>query len=142
MELQPVQRIVELRAVAEQLHFKISTLLLHSGKESEAVKWFKQHMTLYRDTIGPPEGAFLHWAWVTKQFQVFAELLENSLGTSSLTVATTVLSPGPPMTDRELQPGYYLQVLKSARVMVLVAILRSLDLVVQRSEIVTDLSFC
>ncbi|CAM6085659.1 unnamed protein product [Calypogeia fissa] len=112
MELQPVQRIVELKAVAEQLHFKISTLLLHSGKESEAVKWFRQHIALYKPIVGPPDGAFLHWGWVSKQFQVFAELLENSLGTSSLTVAT-VLSPGPPVTDRELQPGYYLQLAAS-----------------------------
>lgn len=107
-----MQRIVELKAVAEQLHFKISTLLLHSGKESEAVKWFRQHIAWYKRLVGPPEGAFLHWAWVCKQFQVFAELLDNSLATAS-PVAATPPSPGPPVTERELQPGYYLQVCTS-----------------------------
>ncbi|KAG6552262.1 hypothetical protein Mapa_006112 [Marchantia paleacea] len=116
MELQPVQRIVELKAVAEQLHFKISTLLLHSGKESEAVKWFRQHIAWYKRLVGPLEGAFLHWAWVCKQFQVFAELLDNSLATAS-PVAATPPSPGPPVTERELQPGYYLQLAASYMVL-------------------------
>ncbi|KAL3675158.1 hypothetical protein R1sor_025106 [Riccia sorocarpa] len=116
MELQPVQRIVELKAVAEQLHFKISTLLLHSGKESEAVKWFRQHIAWYKRLVGPPEGAFLHWAWVCKQYQVFAELLDNSLVTASPVTASTP-SPGPPVTDRELQPGYYLQIAASYMVL-------------------------
>lgn len=109
MELLPIQRTVEFKAVAEHLHFKISTLLLHSGKEGEAVKWFKQHIVRYKCLIGPPEGAFLHWAWVCKQFQVFAELLDNSLATASLPPASGQ-STGTPVTVRELQPGYYLQV--------------------------------
>ncbi|KAG6554217.1 hypothetical protein Mapa_004133 [Marchantia paleacea] len=116
MELLPIQRTVELKAVAEHLHFKISTLLLHSGKEGEAVKWFRQHIVRYKCLIGPPEGAFLHWAWVCKQFQVFAELLDNSLATASLPPAAGQ-STGSPVTIHELQPGYYLQVAASYMVL-------------------------
>jgi hypothetical protein len=107
MELQPVERVVEMKAVAEQLHFKVSTLLLHSGKESEAVRWFREHVAWFKKMVGPPEGTFLHLAWFSKQFQVFAELLQNSLAITSQPAA---LAPG--LSERELQPGFYYQVLK------------------------------
>jgi hypothetical protein len=106
MELQPVERVVEMKAVAEQLHFKVSTLLLHSGKESEAVRWFREHAAWFKKMVGPPEGTFLHLAWLSKQFQVFAELLQNSLAITSQPAA---LAPG--LSQRELQPGFYYQVL-------------------------------
>eukprot|EP00250_Pteridium_aquilinum_P016026 c22902_g1_i1 orf=394-4026(-) len=109
MELQPVQRLVELKTVAEQLHFKVSTLLLHGGKEGEAVKWFRQHMSFYKPLVGPSEGNFLHWSWVSKQFLVFAVLLQNSLPSVSQTKSGSPALPEAPVTERELQPGYYYQ---------------------------------
>lgn len=111
MGLQPVQRVVEMKCVAEQLHFKISTLLLHSGKEIEAVRWFREHALWYKQMLGPLEGAFLHWAWVSKQFQVFAELLQSSSSTASQALSAGTSLPGQPsVTERELQPAYYYHV--------------------------------
>ncbi|MCO5583569.1 hypothetical protein L7F22_037480 [Adiantum nelumboides] len=109
VELQPVQRLVEFKTVAEQLHFKVSTLLLHGGKEGEAVKWFRQHMGFYKPLVGPSEGSFLHWSWVSKQFLVFALLLQNSLTSVMPAKSGSTALPEAQVTERELQPGYYYQ---------------------------------
>lgn len=110
IELQPIQRLVELKSVAEQLHFKVSTFLLHGGKEAEAVKWFRQHISFYKLLVGPSEGFFLHWSWVSKQFLVFGVLLQSSLTSATQTKSGSPALPEPPVTERELQPGYYYQV--------------------------------
>jgi len=111
MELQPVQRVVEMKAVAEQLHFKISNLLLHGAKETEAVRWFREHASWYKQMMGPFEGAFLHWAWVSRQFQVFGELLQNRLATASQTPTPNSAMRGQPViSERELQPAHYYHV--------------------------------
>ncbi|XP_068330735.1 uncharacterized protein [Pyrus communis] len=104
-----IQRLVEIKTIAEQLHFKISTLLLHGGKIVEAVVWFRQHNASYRKLIGAPEAIFLHWEWMGRQFLVFAELLETS------STAIQSISPLPvgtadrPLTEWELQPAHYCQ---------------------------------
>eukprot|EP01018_Ginkgo_biloba_P032269 Gb_22022 [translate_table: standard] len=106
-ELLPIQRLVEIKAVAEQLHFKVSTLLMHSGKGTDAIKWFRQHMDWYKRLVGPKKAAFLHWEWVSKQFLVFAELLQtSSLGTSGFAPPVSGM-PELPVTEWEQQPGYY-----------------------------------
>ncbi|EFJ15464.1 hypothetical protein SELMODRAFT_422794 [Selaginella moellendorffii] len=109
-ETQSIQRVVELKAVAEQLHFKVSTLLLHSGKEVEAVKWFKHHIASFKKLSGPPEGIFMHWAWVGQQHHVFGDLLKT--GRSTAPTSTAVLA-GSGVTERELQPGFYYQIAAS-----------------------------
>lgn len=102
------QRLIELKTVAEQLHFKISTLLLHGGKISDAVKWFRQHIDSYKKVRGAPGAIFLHWEWMSRQFLVFAELLEMSTkiipNISSLVIAER------PLTEWEFYPAYYYQV--------------------------------
>lgn len=105
--LPPIQRLVEIKYVAEQLHFKVSTLLLHGAKLIEAITWFRQHISLYKRLVGAPEVVFLHWEWVSRQFLVFAELLE----TSSTTTPNTPSSLGEPgtLTEWEFRPAYYYQ---------------------------------
>lgn len=108
--LPPTQRLVEIKAVAEQFHFKISTLLLHAVKVVEAITWFRKHIRSYERVVGTPEVAFLHWEWFSRQFLVFGELIE----TTSTTVADT-LSPrfgtaDNALTEWEFQPAYYYQV--------------------------------
>jgi hypothetical protein len=108
--LPAIQRLVEIKTVAEQLHFKISTLLLHGGKVAEAVTWFRQHNASYRRLIGAPEAIFLHWEWLSRQFLVFAELLDKSSAAiknvSSLVLATADKA----LTEWESRPAYYYQV--------------------------------
>lgn len=104
--LPPIQRLVEIKMVAEQFHFKISTLLLHGGKVVEAIKWFRQHNASYNKLTGPTEIHFFHWDWLARQFLVFAELLE--------TTNATISSPASTVADRtssdwEFRPAYYYQ---------------------------------
>ncbi|KAM6556511.1 hypothetical protein CsatB_003530 [Cannabis sativa] len=107
--LPAIQRLIEIKTVAEQVHFKISTLLLHGGKIIEAITWFRQHNASYRKVIGPPEAVFLHWEWMSRQFLVFAELLETSSGAiqsiSSLIAGTIEKS----LTEWEFRPANYYQ---------------------------------
>ncbi|KAI3515077.1 hypothetical protein L1887_13827 [Cichorium endivia] len=99
--LPPIQRLVEIKAIAEQLNFKISTLLLHGAKVIEAIRWFRQHISSYKKLTGPPEINFLHWEWLSRQFLVFAELLESSN-------ATIQTNSSPPL-GWEFRPAYYYQ---------------------------------
>lgn len=108
--LSAIQRLVEIKTVAEQLHFKIATLLLHGGKIMEAVTWFRQHNATYRKLKGSPEAIFLHWEWMSRQFLVFAELLETSSGAVQ---SISHLTPGTgdrPLTEWEFRPAHYYQV--------------------------------
>uniref|UniRef100_A0A1J3JCK7 Trafficking protein particle complex subunit 11 n=1 Tax=Noccaea caerulescens TaxID=107243 RepID=A0A1J3JCK7_NOCCA len=107
--LPAIQRLVEIKTIAEQLHFKISTLLLHGGKLVEAVSWFHQHKASYEKVVGSTEFIFHHWEWMSRQFLVFAELLETSSATvqsfSSLNQGTSEI----PLTELEFYPAYYYQ---------------------------------
>lgn len=106
--LPAIQRLVEIKTISEQLYFKISTLLLHSGKVAEAVGWFRQHKNAYKRLVGAPEGIFLHWEWMSRQFLVFGELLETS---SKITQGSPILSTlSKPMSEWEYYPAYYYQV--------------------------------
>ncbi|GMH06620.1 hypothetical protein Nepgr_008460 [Nepenthes gracilis] len=103
------QRLVEIKTLAEQLHFKISTLLLHGGKIIEAVLWFRQHCASYRKLIGAAEVNFLHWEWMSRQFLVFAELLETSSRTVPGFPSLISLAMDKSLTEWEFQPAYYYQ---------------------------------
>ncbi|KAF6174165.1 hypothetical protein GIB67_033697 [Kingdonia uniflora] len=107
--LPPVQRLVEIKIIAEQLHFKVSTLLLHRGKIVEAMTWFRKHIACYKRLVGVPEVVFLHWEWVSRQFLVFAELLETSSATGSSTASLTSSMSERGLTEWEFYPAYYYQ---------------------------------
>ncbi|XP_059623366.1 uncharacterized protein LOC132266501 [Cornus florida] len=106
--LPAAQRLVEIKTVAEQLHFKISTLLLHGGKLSEAITRFRQHNASYRRLVGIPQAIFLHWEWLSRQFLVFAELLETS---SAITQSnpSPVTGGSDKLTEWEFSSAYYYQ---------------------------------
>ncbi|KAF6137370.1 hypothetical protein GIB67_036407 [Kingdonia uniflora] len=87
--LPPVQRLVKIKIIAEQLHFKVSILLLHHGKIVEDMTWYRKHIACFKRLVGAPEVVFLHWEWMSRQFLVFAELLETSSATGSSTVSLT-----------------------------------------------------
>ncbi|KAK7262793.1 hypothetical protein RJT34_30374 [Clitoria ternatea] len=107
--LPAVQRLVEIKSISEQFNFKISTLLLHSGKVTEAVTWFRQHKNAYKRLVGAPEAIFIHWEWMSRQFLVFGELLETSSkithGFSPIILGTS----SKPLSEWEYYPAYYYQ---------------------------------
>ncbi|XP_057952195.1 uncharacterized protein LOC131146552 [Malania oleifera] len=107
--LPTIQSLVEIKTVAKQLHFKISTLLLHGGKVTEAVTWFCQHNAFYKRFTGSPEVIFLHWEWMSRQFLAFAELLETSSTAIQSILATASGIGDRPLTEWEFYPAYYYQ---------------------------------
>ncbi|XP_020407326.1 uncharacterized protein [Zea mays] len=107
--LPPTQRLVEIKAVAEQFHFKISTLLLHAGKAVEAITWFRKHIRSYARVLGTPEVAFLHWEWFSRQFLVFGELIETTSTTIPDTLSPRFGTADYGLTEWEFQPAYYYQ---------------------------------
>lgn len=107
--LPAIQRLVEIKMVVEQLHFKISTLLLHGGKLTEAILWFRQHNASYSKLVGSPEVIFLHWEWLSRQFLVFAELLETSSATVQSISSPVVSGAADRPTEWEFYPSRYYQ---------------------------------
>ncbi|XVE84807.1 hypothetical protein DITRI_Ditri17bG0042300 [Diplodiscus trichospermus] len=107
--LPPIQRLLEIKTVAEYLHFKISTLLLHGGKLIEAVTWFRQHIASFKDLVGLPKVIFLHWEWLSRQFLVFAELLDSSSATLQSVSSLPLGTAEQPLTEWEFHPAYYYQ---------------------------------
>ncbi|KAL5650073.1 hypothetical protein ACJX0J_040882, partial [Zea mays] len=93
--LPPTQRLVEIKAVAEQFHFKISTLLLHAGKVVEAITWFRKHIKSYERVV--------------KQFLVFGELIETTSTTIPDTLSPRFGTADNTFTEWEFQPAYYYQ---------------------------------
>ena len=108
--LPAIQRLIEIKSIAEHMHFKISTLLLHGGKITEAVTWFRQHHASYRRIVGASEAVFLHWEWMSRQFLVFAELLETSSETLQNFSSLAVVSAEKSLTEWEFRPANYYQV--------------------------------
>ncbi|XP_027345351.1 trafficking protein particle complex subunit 11 [Abrus precatorius] len=107
--LPAVQRLIEIKSISEQLHFKISTLLLHSGKVTEAVTWFRQHKNAYKRLVGAPEAIFLHWEWMSRQFLVFGELLETSSKITQGFLPLILGTSSKPLSEWEYYPPYYYQ---------------------------------
>ncbi|KAK1361901.1 Trafficking protein particle complex subunit 11 [Heracleum sosnowskyi] len=105
----PIQRLVEIKYVAEQLNFKISTLQLHGGKITEAIIWFRQHNAAYSKLVGSTEVAFLHWEWLSRQFLVFAELLETSSAAAHSISSPVVSGAADKPTEWEFYPSHYYQ---------------------------------
>ncbi|KAL6506589.1 hypothetical protein OROGR_024770 [Orobanche gracilis] len=110
----PIQYLVEIKTIAEQLHFKMSTLLLHGANVVEAIAWFRQHTANYRRLEGAPEVIFLHWEWLSRQHLVFAQLLETS--SANVMPSPSMGSvPADKPTEWELHPAYYYQLATSRK---------------------------
>eukprot|EP01133_Synstelium_polycarpum_P008031 gene8031-9435_t len=88
-------RFAELRAVASFLNFKICKLYLWSSNLNEAVQQFEKHIRLFKIFFGPDDKEFGHFAWISKEYQIFAELLE--------------LAPNTNKSQYSANPGFYYQ---------------------------------
>ncbi|EFA83918.1 DUF1683 family protein [Heterostelium album PN500] len=69
-------RFAELRTVASFLNFKICKLFLWSNNLNEAIQQFEKHIRLFKLYQGPDEKEFNHCAWLSREYQIFAELLD------------------------------------------------------------------
>lgn len=66
----------EIKVVAEVLNFRLCYLHLERNTLSNATTQFHQHVNYYRSLIGDPDREYQHYAWVSRQYQIFGELLQ------------------------------------------------------------------
>ncbi|GAM28614.1 hypothetical protein SAMD00019534_117900 [Acytostelium subglobosum LB1] len=69
-------RFAELRSIASFLNFKICKLYLWTNNLPEAVQQFEKHIRLFKHYQGPSEKEWTHSAFLSREYQMFAELLE------------------------------------------------------------------
>ncbi|KAK9839808.1 hypothetical protein WJX81_003235 [Elliptochloris bilobata] len=93
----PLQRWAELCAVAELVHLKVVTLLLHQQRVGEALAQFRGHMgALQRPPLPlPPGAAAVHAGWLTRQYAVMGGLL------------ATRVDPALLPRQRDARPAYF-----------------------------------
>lgn len=66
----------EIKVVAEILNFRLCYLHLERNTPNNATTQFHQHINYYRSLVGDPDREFQHYAWVSRQYQIFGELLQ------------------------------------------------------------------
>uniref|UniRef100_A0A061SC41 Trafficking protein particle complex subunit 11-like n=1 Tax=Tetraselmis sp. GSL018 TaxID=582737 RepID=A0A061SC41_9CHLO len=77
-----VQRQAELRAVSEQMHVKILSLMLYQQRPGEALEQIDRHIAAFRPPKGggllhPAAAAAAHWGWLSQQYTVAGQLLSE-----------------------------------------------------------------
>ncbi|ELR24645.1 uncharacterized protein ACA1_172710, partial [Acanthamoeba castellanii str. Neff] len=71
------QRVMEIKTVAEYIHFKLCKLYFSTNSINDAVAQLERHIKTFRRVLGMAEKEFEHWAWLSRQYEVFAQLLEQ-----------------------------------------------------------------
>lgn len=119
----------EIKVIAEILNFRLCYLHLERNTPNNATTQFHQHINYYRSLIGDPDREFQHYAWVSRQYQIFGELLQlfsflappptsaspsqssssNSLNGSSLSNSGLISSLGGSRSRGWTHPGFYFQ---------------------------------
>eukprot|EP00007_Cunea_sp_BSH-02190019_P004543 CAMPEP_0174242618 /NCGR_PEP_ID=MMETSP0417-20130205/28537_1 /TAXON_ID=242541 /ORGANISM="Mayorella sp, Strain BSH-02190019" /LENGTH=1199 /DNA_ID=CAMNT_0015322037 /DNA_START=109 /DNA_END=3708 /DNA_ORIENTATION=+ len=90
-------QLIEVKAVADMLNFKICKLLLTENGIQEACTQFQKHVNTWQDMIGTPHREYEHWDWLSSQFEVFGDLMACANPAS------------PNATPGVLHAGYYYQ---------------------------------
>ncbi|KAF2077555.1 hypothetical protein CYY_001173 [Polysphondylium violaceum] len=91
-------RFAEFRTVASFLNFKISKLSMWLNNITEALQHFDKHIKSFKIYLGPAEKEFTHATWISREYQIFAELLELCPGNTTKTI------------NYNNNPGFYYQV--------------------------------
>ncbi|XP_025415995.1 trafficking protein particle complex subunit 11 isoform X2 [Sipha flava] len=84
--------IYEVKVVAAYIVYKISRLLFSMKRARDALSQFNSHINVFKSMIGPPELMFEHYAWLSKQFSMFASLFDET--TAESFTATQAMNPG------------------------------------------------
>ncbi|CAF1422860.1 unnamed protein product [Didymodactylos carnosus] len=66
--------ILEMKMVAGFLTYKICRISFDLSQPVEAINHFRRHSDIFKSKMGPVELSFEHKAWLSKQFQIFADL--------------------------------------------------------------------
>ncbi|KAH1003355.1 trafficking protein particle complex subunit 11 [Dendroctonus ponderosae] len=70
---------LEVRTVAGFLNYKICRLLFALNLPRDAIGQFKAHIDRFRARIGFSELVFEHWAWLSKQYEIFGDTFDEAV---------------------------------------------------------------
>ncbi|XP_067935150.1 trafficking protein particle complex subunit 11-like [Watersipora subatra] len=71
--------ILEVKTVAGFVSYKICLLSFMHNAPLDAIEQFRKHIENFKTRVGPPHLAFEHSAWLSKQFQHFGDLFDESI---------------------------------------------------------------
>lgn len=86
----------EIRTVASIINYKICRLDFNLNLPRDAIAQFRKHIDLFRARTGPKEFIFEHYAWLSKQYQLFGDVFEEAVRNGLPAVQTQ-------------HPGFYYQ---------------------------------
>ncbi|CAL4110444.1 unnamed protein product, partial [Meganyctiphanes norvegica] len=86
----------EIRIVASIVNYKICRLDFSLNLPRDAIAQFRKHIDLFRARTGPKEFIFEHYAWLSKQYQLFGDVFEEAVRNGLPAVQTQ-------------NPGFYYQ---------------------------------
>lgn len=69
----------EIRIVAAIVNYKICRLDFALNLPRDAIAQFRRHIDLFRQRTGPKELIFEHYAWLSKQYQIFGDVFEEAV---------------------------------------------------------------
>ncbi|XP_069942864.1 trafficking protein particle complex subunit 11 isoform X3 [Cherax quadricarinatus] len=69
----------EIRIVAAVVNYKICRLDFALNLPRDAISQFRRHIDLFRQRTGPKELIFEHYAWLSKQYQIFGDVFEEAV---------------------------------------------------------------
>ncbi|KFD71951.1 hypothetical protein M514_06280 [Trichuris suis] len=97
LEIEPAEHAVtELKVIGGFLTYKICNLCFKHNKLIDSLSHFRKHIDYFKGKTGMYEVEFEHYAWLARQFWVFADLFEGAVQKGLLTVQTQ-------------HPGFYYQ---------------------------------
>lgn len=69
----------EIRIVAAVVNYKICRLDFALNLPRDAIGQFRRHIDVFRQRTGPMELIFEHYAWLSKQYQIFGDVFEEAV---------------------------------------------------------------
>ena len=81
--------ILEIKTVASIINYKLVAMLFEIKHPIDAIDQFRKHIDIFRIKVGPPELAFEHSAWLSKQFELMGELFEDAIRKGLLSAVQT-----------------------------------------------------
>lgn len=70
---------LEIRTIAGFISFKLCKLQFALNLPRDAISHFKTHIEHFKHRIGFQELSFEHYAWLSKQFQVFGDIFDETV---------------------------------------------------------------
>ncbi|VDM18610.1 unnamed protein product [Hydatigera taeniaeformis] len=78
----PNAHLLEFKVVAGFINFKICRISFQTHP-SDSISQFQRHIDFFKMAVGMPELAYEHEAWLSKQYEIFGELLDEATEFSS-----------------------------------------------------------